>query len=140
VTLRILPLLLLLSACAAPPLLPPEPPPEEDAATAEPPPVLRPEDLQRESPAADNAAVTTLLARADALAARGDSNAAIAAAERAQRLAPRDPRVYLQLARLRLDRGEFGQAEQLALKGLSLRPGPALEADLQDVLSRSRGA
>jgi len=134
----------LLGACAAP-MLPPEAPPRPQTTPdgTEPAvpdaPVLRPEDLRQQPAATDNAAVTTLLARADQLAQAGDSEAALAAAERAQRMAPRDPRVYLKLGELRLARYEYGQAEQLALKGLSLGPDPALGAALEYLLQRARG-
>ena len=48
---------------------------------------------------------------------------ALAQLERAQRIAPRDPMVYLQLARLRLHMNDRPRAEQLARRGLSLAGG-----------------
>jgi len=61
--------------------------------------------------------------QADALESRGDQQGALAQLERAQRIAPRDPLVYLQLARLRLHMNDSVRAEQLARRGLSLANG-----------------
>lgn len=89
-------------------------------------------------PQSANRAVNILLAQADTAQREGKPDAAIAAAERALRIAPSDPAAYCQLAELRLARGERAQAEQLARKGLSHRPDPALRARLEAVLARSR--
>ncbi len=64
-----------------------------------------------------------LMEQADALKSRGDQQGALAQLERAQRIAPRDPLVYLQLARLRLQMSDRLRAEQLARRGLSLAQG-----------------
>lgn len=88
----------------------------------------------------DNSAVNTLLARAESEWINGNSDAAVAAAERALRIAPSDPNVYLQLAELRLARAEYALAEQLARKGLSYRPAPALRQRLLHVLERAQNA
>lgn len=64
-----------------------------------------------------------LIEQADNLESRGDSLGALAQLERAQRIAPRDPLVYLQLARLRLHMDDRARAEQLARRGLSLSAG-----------------
>lgn len=90
------------------------------------------------APVSDNNAVTALLARAAAEREGGNVDAAIAAAERALRIAPDDPAVYLELAQLRLERGDIALAEQLARKGLSYQPGPELRERLLDVLERAR--
>ncbi|MEO0616016.1 MAG: tetratricopeptide repeat protein [Pseudomonadota bacterium] len=61
---------------------------------------------------------------ADARNWRKLNNAPRAAAsmERAIRIDPRHPEPWLELARLRLDGGDFSQAENLALKARSLAP------------------
>jgi hypothetical protein len=64
-----------------------------------------------------------LMEQADGLESRGDQQGALAQLERAQRIAPRDPLVYLQLARLRLHMNDRVRAEQLARRGLSLANG-----------------
>ncbi|MEH6824968.1 MAG: tetratricopeptide repeat protein [Motiliproteus sp.] len=64
-----------------------------------------------------------LIEQADNLQSQGDAQGALAQLERAQRIAPRDPQVYLQLARLRLHMGDRARAEPLARRGLSLSAG-----------------
>ena len=67
---------------------------------------------------------------------QGNQQAALAQLERAQRIAPRDPMVYLQLARLRLHMGDRPRAEQLSQRGLSLAGGdPDLEAAFKALLN-----
>lgn len=94
--------------------------------------------MSTEAPAqSSNPAVNTLLARADSEWKAGNSDAAVAAAERALRIAPSDPAVYLQLAELRLARGEAAMAEQLARKGLSYQPEPRMRQRLLNVLEQA---
>tara|TARA_R110002110_G_scaffold323310_1_gene535615 strand:+ start:480 stop:1070 length:591 start_codon:yes stop_codon:yes gene_type:complete len=64
-----------------------------------------------------------LMEQADSLEFRGDLQGALAQLERAQRIEPRDPLIYLQLARLRLHMNDRARAEQLTRKGLSLAGG-----------------
>lgn len=89
-------------------------------------------------PQSSNRAVNILLAQADGERRGGNLDAAIAAAERALRIAPSDPAAYCQLAELRLERGESAAAEQLARKGLSYGPEPSLRARLEAIIERSR--
>lgn len=133
----LLALLILLASCSS---APPRPGPGESPAQRPDEPVLRPGELSRETPRAPNAAVDSLLDRSLTLARAGQTDDALVAAERAQRLAPRDPRVYYRLATLRLSRGEREQAEQLALKGLSLGPDQALRDELRQLLQKIRAA
>jgi tetratricopeptide (TPR) repeat protein len=86
----------------------------------------------------NNNAVNILLAQADDARRRGDLDTAIAAAERALRIAPADPAVYYQLAVLRLQRGDLALADQLARKGLSYQPDPGLRMRLQEIIERAR--
>ena len=73
-------------------------------------------------PASKQAVVEQLLADADQLKAQGKETQAVIQLQRAQRIAPRDPKVYARLAALQLSLGEAARAEQLALKGLTLVP------------------
>ena len=73
-------------------------------------------------PASEQAVVEQLLADADQLKAQGKETQAVIQLQRAQRIAPRDPKVYARLAVLQLSLGEAARAEQLALKGLTLVP------------------
>jgi len=82
-------LLLLLSACAA----------------------LRPT-----MPVSENPAVLTLVEQARAEAAENKIKSAVATIERAQRLEPRNPWLWQELARLHLAQGDHAQAESLAAR------------------------
>ncbi|MGY8906266.1 hypothetical protein ABXT60_01640 [Candidatus Njordibacter sp. Uisw_056] len=73
-------------------------------------------------PASDQAVVEQLLTEADQLKAQGKVTEAVIQLQRAQRIAPREPKVYARLAALQLSLGEASRAEQLALKGLTLVP------------------
>ena len=83
------------------------------------PPVQPPETAP--APRSENAAVAGLLenARADATAGRL-ANAA-ATLERALRIEPRNPRLWHELARVRLKQGQFAQAESVAARSNSWR-------------------
>lgn len=111
----------------------PAPRPVEPEAPAE-----RPSPSVRPAPppvAAD--AVAALVGEARRATAEGRHEAAVALAERAQRLDPRAPEPYLVLARAHQALGLTAQARQLALRGLaSSPPGSRVRADLE-VLLRS---
>jgi tetratricopeptide (TPR) repeat protein len=70
-----------------------------------------------------NPAVIALLQGALEQQKQGEYSAAQSSLERAQRIAPRDPHVYMRLADLRRQQGQYLQAEQFALKGLTLARG-----------------
>src|SRR5262252_6424274 len=70
-------------------------------------------------------AVSSLVESARADASAGRLANAAASMERAIRLAPRNARLWQELARVRLQQGEFGQAEQVALRSNSLNRGDA---------------
>lgn len=94
-------------------------------------------ELQSPPPSA-NTAVNTLLAQAATERRGGNLDAAIAAAERALRIAPADPAVYCELATLRLERGDYALAEQLARKGLSYQPDAQMQQRLNAIIERAR--
>jgi Flp pilus assembly protein TadD len=93
-------LLILLSGCAAPG-------PEQPAEPEAPPAVST-------APASENVAVASLMdtARADAAANRLGS--AAASLERALRIEPRNPRLWHELALVRLRQGDYAQAVSTA--------------------------
>lgn len=74
--------------------------------------------VQPQSPA-----VVALLESARSDAGSGDLRTAQNRLERALRIAPRDPEVYIQLADVQRRQGQFLQAEQVALKGISIASG-----------------
>jgi predicted Zn-dependent protease len=70
-------------------------------------------------PVSDNSAVLELVqvARADVDAGRVPN--AVAAIERALRIEPKNPRLWQELARVRLKEGDYAQAENLAARSNS---------------------
>jgi len=70
-----------------------------------------------------NPAVVALLDNARQQSQRGAYSAAASTLERAQRIAPREPEVYYEMARVRQKSGSWTQAEQLALKGVQHAAG-----------------
>lgn len=98
--------------------------------------------------ATSNPAVVALLDNARQQQNQGQYSSAQSSLERAQRIAPRDPKVYLQLADLRRIQGQYLQAEQLARKGLAVasdnrsmqRKLWLLIADIRQEGGDSRGA
>ncbi|GGK85356.1 tetratricopeptide repeat protein [Amphritea balenae] len=89
-------------------------------ATAQPFTVVTQEVAAPQPVSASNPAVVALLDSAKQQQQQGAYSSAQSSLERAQRIAPRDPNVYYQLADLRRDQGQYLQAEQLALKGLAV--------------------
>lgn len=96
-------LALFLAGCATPPA--PEPPPKP-----EPPPVAAPKE---------SIAVAGLLETARTDAAAGNLANAAASLERALRIEPRNPRLWQELARVRLKQGQYAQAESVAARSNS---------------------
>lgn len=97
------------------------------------------QQVQQASIASPSAPVQALLRTAQQQQASGDLNGAAASLERAQRIAPREPRVLYRLAEVRLAQGDAKEAEQLAQRGLSLSSDqPALQAGLWDLIGDAR--
>lgn len=91
-------------------------------------------------PPETNNAAAALLRDANVALANNDLPRAVSNAERAQRVAPRDPAVYLTLSRIRCAQGSYGQCEQLARKALSLQPSLAQREDAQRLIARAKTA
>lgn len=93
-------------------------------------------------------AAISLIREADSLLAQGDTPAAIARLERAQRIAPRSAEVYFKLSEAYVASDQLGTAEQFTLKGLSLagsnsrlqRAGWLLLADIRRARGNVAGA
>ena len=94
-----------LAGCATPPA--PEPAPTE--APAPPPPLTARESI----------AVAGLMESARAETAAGNLASAAASLERALRIEPRNPRLWHELARVRLKQGQYAQAESVAARSNS---------------------
>ena len=67
-----------------------------------------------------NTAVVALLAKAQTQTTAGQLDQASASLERALRIEPRNPLLWQELARVRLDQGQYRQAENLASKANAL--------------------
>lgn len=74
-------------------------------------------------PASSNPAVVALLDSARQQQSGGALAAAQSSLERAQRIAPRDPQVYYQLADVQRQMQKYAEAEQLARKGIAVASG-----------------
>ena len=125
--LRALALLFLLVACAAQ-----EPAPSP--APVEQPPVAVPATKE-------NVAIAGLMDSARADAAAGRLPSAAASLERALRIEPRNPRLWHELARVRLQQADYAQAESLAARSNSYAGADsALRAENQRLVEQARAA
>ena len=85
-----------------------------------------------------SAASASLMSSANHHAAVGDLGAAAADIERALRLEPAQPRLWLELGELRLRQGQRDQARNMARKALTLAgTDEVLRARTADLLRRS---
>jgi Tfp pilus assembly protein PilF len=82
---------------------------------------LQPPSSQVEPSA--NSAVVALLDKARKQSAAGQLPESSVSLERALRIEPRNPRLWQELARVRLAQGQYRQAENLAAKSNSLAAG-----------------
>ena len=93
-------------------------------------------------------AVIALLESAQQANRNGDTRSAQTSLQRAQRIAPQDPDVYYALANIHRDLQDYGLAEQVALKGVSIMQGQALQlkrfwfliADIREEAGNTSGA
>jgi hypothetical protein len=110
----------------------PAPTPGTGSAIPEPPPVVR--QAPPVSPAGQQ-----LLAESRGHQAAGRYPQAAASIERALRIEPRQPVLWLELGTIRLKEGNAAQAESMARKALSLANGdPAIEARAEQLIARAR--
>ena len=73
-----------------------------------------------------NSALGSLLTLAELQENKGNLQGATRLLERAIRISPRNPEIYLRLAELSYRQGKNGQAQSFAEKALSLNPNQAL--------------
>ena len=127
---RIVALAALLAGCATvPDILPPPRAPVEEPATRPAP------------PASENVAVIGLVQNARADTSAGRLVNAGATLERALRIEPRNPRLWQELARVRLKQGEFAQAESVAARSNTWAGNDAgLRAENWRLIAESREA
>src|SRR5882762_5541930 len=131
-----------LAGCATAPGPAPTPAPEPDL-----PPVQIPEPAPVPAPApapplrAENAAIAGLMDTARADTAAGRLANAAATLERALRIEPRNPRLWQELARVRLKQGQHAQAESVAARSNSWAGSDnALRAENWRLIAEARTA
>jgi Flp pilus assembly protein TadD len=128
VSFLLLPVLLVLAACAGgAPLSAGSPPgaaPAPSAAGSAQPPAAPPVRAAPPSqPMRMGAAASALLAQARAQEGQGDSVAAGVTLERAMRIEPDNPLLWVELGRLQLRQGNAAQADAMGRKALQLAGG-----------------
>ncbi|MBE0438776.1 MAG: hypothetical protein IBX57_03255 [Gammaproteobacteria bacterium] len=75
------------------------------------------------APIKQNPAVVALIDTAQQQQQKGDLYSAQSSLQRAQRIAPRDPQIYYELAGIHRNLHDYDLAEQVALKGVSIVQG-----------------
>jgi cytochrome c-type biogenesis protein CcmH/NrfG len=109
---------------------------ERQPAPSSPPPVSSSEPRKTES-----VAVASILQSARAEAASGRLANAAASIERALRIEPRNPRLWNELARVRLQQRDYAQAESIAARSNSFAGSDAdLRASNADIIAQARRA
>ena len=78
------------------------------------------EPSARSNTAYPSSAARQLITQAEGQVSAGDGYAALRSLERAQRISPRAPEIYLEMAEVRQYLGQLSQAKQLANKAMSL--------------------
>lgn len=90
-------------------------------------------------PVSGNSAVIALVDSARAESESGRHPGAVASLERALRIEPRNPRLWQELARVRLAEGDYAQAESLAARSSSWAGNnDALRADNWRLIAEAR--
>ena len=93
------------------------------------------------APHIENPAIASLMDGARADAAAGRLANAAASLERALRIEPRNPRLWQELARVRLKQGDYAQAENVAARSNSWAGGdPLLRAENWRLIAQAREA
>jgi predicted Zn-dependent protease len=108
-----------------------------------PQPAIEPAAAPAPAPAArvESIAVASLLESARSDTEAGQFASAAALLERAIRIEPRNPRLWHELARVRLKQGDYAQAESVAARSNSWAAGDnALRAENWRLIARAREA
>jgi Tfp pilus assembly protein PilF len=88
-----------------------------------PPPAPLPRERPRTAPATLSPASKALVSQAQTQRKRGDFPGATVSLERALRIEPNNPLLWIELGRLRMDQTNFAQAESMGRKALSMSVG-----------------
>ena len=123
------------------PVTEPVPEPSPPAPTPTPPPPPLPFPVIPPAPRIENPAIVSLLDSAHADAAAGRLANAAASLERALRIQPRNPRLWQELARVRLQQGDYVQAENVAARSNAWAVGDStLRAENWRLIAQAREA
>ena len=137
--MRFLILIVLLTAgCAT---QSPAPTPASTPSERQPVPAPAPPVSSSEPRKTENVAVASILQNARAEAASGRLANAAASIERALRIEPRNPRLWNELARVRLQQRDYAQAEATAARSNSFAGSDAaLRQNNSDLIAQARRA
>jgi hypothetical protein len=107
------------------PSLPTVPPPGSatEPVIQAPAPSPLPKERPKVTPATLSPASRALVSQAQAQRKRGDLPGATVSLERALRIEPRNPLIWIEMGQLRMDQRNFPQAEAMARKALSMSIG-----------------
>jgi tetratricopeptide (TPR) repeat protein len=94
----------------------------EDAIEA-PAPVQIPKERPRTAPATLSPASRSLVTQAQVQRKKGDLPGATVSLERALRIEPNNPLLWIEMGRLRMDQGNFTQADNMGRKALAMSVG-----------------
>ena len=104
--------------------VPPVPAPGETPPVIEvPPPAPVPKERPHVAPATLNPASQALVTQAQAQRKRGDLPGATVSLERALRIEPNNPLLWIEMGRLRMDQRNYAQADAMGRKALSMSIG-----------------
>ncbi len=101
----------------------PAPAPGAEPSIEVPPPAPLPRERPKVAAATLGPASTALVSQAESQRKRGDFPGATVSIERAMRIEPNNPLLWIELGRLRMDQANFPQAESMGRKALSMSVG-----------------
>jgi tetratricopeptide (TPR) repeat protein len=107
---------------SAPPVIGP-PAPEQEPVIAAPTPTPVPHERPRSPAATLGPASKALVSQAEAQRKKGDLPGATVTMERALRIEPNNPLLWIEMGRLRMDQRNYAQAEGMGRKALSMSVG-----------------
>jgi hypothetical protein len=101
----------------------PAPGPGAEPSIEVPPPAPLPRERPKVAAATLGPASTALVSQAQSQRKRGDFPGATVSIERAMRIEPNNPLLWIEMGRLRMDQANFPQAESMGRKALSMSVG-----------------
>jgi hypothetical protein len=102
-----------------------QPPPPPETTIEVPAPVQLPKERPRTPPATLSPAGRALVSQAQAQRQKGDLPGATVSLDRALRIEPNNPLLWIEMGRLRFDQRNYPQAENMGRKALAMSVGDA---------------